>query len=156
MDNKEEIRQKLNLPDLSQIGMVVNDMDKTIQYFTKTLGLGPFVVPEITYHDKKYYGKPVDSTWKMGFCSLGAVELEIIEPCTGPTVYQDFLKEKGPGVHHIGFDVSNMNEILCQCRKIGIDIIQIGRTSTGGFAYLDTEKFSGVTFEIIQRKSRRA
>ena len=156
MRNTEEIKQRLSLPDLSQVGMVVHDMDRTMQYFTETLGLGPFVVPEVTYHDKQYCGKLVDSTWKMGFCSLGTVELEIIEPCTGPTVYHDFLKEKGPGIHHIGFDVPNMDEILCQCQQMGIDVIQMGRTQTGGFAYLDTEKIGGVTLEIIQRKARRA
>ena len=156
MKNSEEIKRSLNLPALSQVGMVVDSLDTTIRYFTETLGLGPFVEPEVAYHDKQYYGEPVDSTWRMGFCSLGAVELEIIEPFAGPTVYHDFLRDKGQGIHHMGFDVPDMDKILSQCQELGIEIMQIGRTPTGGFAYLNTEEPSGAVFEIIQRKARRA
>jgi len=152
----QKIRDKLHLPDISQVGMVVKDMDKTIEYYEKVLGLGPFVRPEISYIEKFYYGKPVDSTWIMGFCSLGPVELELIQPVIGPTVYHDFLKEKGEGIHHLGFDVKDMDEKIALCKKMGIQIIQSGRGSTSCFAYLDTVEIGGVIFELIQRESRRA
>jgi len=151
-----DIKEKLNLPDVSQIGMVVRDMKKTIQYWEKTLGLGPFVMPKISYEEKLYYGKPVDSEWMMAFCSLGPVELELIQPLKPPTVYHDFLREKGEGVHHLGFDVKDIDEKLALCKKVGIDIIQSGRGLTARFAYLNTAKVSGIIIELIQRKSRRA
>ncbi len=155
MRANREIREKLNLPGVSQIGIVVRDMDKAIEYYDKMLGLGPFVRPEINYDEKFYYGKPVDSVWTMGFCSLGSVELELIQPITGPTIYHDFLKEKGEGIHHLGFDVTEIDEKIALCRKIGIRIIQSGRGSTSLFAYLDTVVVGGVIFELIQRESRR-
>ena len=77
---------------MSQIGIVVKDMEKTIEYYEKVPGLEPFVRPDIIYKEKRYYGEPVDSEWIMGFCSLGSVELEIIQPITGPTIYHDFYK----------------------------------------------------------------
>ena len=150
-----EISEKLNLPNISQIGIVVKDMDRAIEYYEKVLGLGPLVRPEIKYDEKFYYGKPVDSIWIMGFCSLGPVELELIQPITGPTIYHDFLKEKGEGMHHLGFDVRDIDEKIALCKKMGIRIIQSGQGSTSRFVYLDTAAVGGVIFELIQRQSRR-
>jgi len=156
MEINQEIIQRLNLPAMSQIGVVVKDLNRTIEYYEKVLGLGPFVEPEITYSDTHYRGKPAQFYFKMGFCSLGHIELELIEPVTAPTIYHDFLKEKGEGIHHIGFDVKDMDEKIRISKELGIDVLQMGRTPAGGFAYLNTEKIGGVIFELIQRKCRRA
>ena len=155
MKVNQQIREKLNLPDISQVGIVVRNMDNAIEYYEKVLGLGPFVRPKISYAEKFYYGKPVDSLWIMGFCSLGLVELELIQPITGPTIYHDFLKEKDDGIHHLGFDLKNIDEKISLCKKMGIQVIQSGKGLTSRFAYLDTTKIGGVIFELIQRRGRR-
>jgi methylmalonyl-CoA/ethylmalonyl-CoA epimerase len=156
MEINRELVQRLNLPAMSQIGVVVKDLKKTIEHYQNVLGLGPFVVPEISYCDTYYHGQPAQFSFKMGFCSLGTVELELVEPITPPTIYHDFLKERGEGIHHIGFDVKDMDEKIQICKEIGINVLQMGRTPAGGFAYLDTDKVGGVIFELIQRKCRRA
>ena len=156
MEVNQEIIEKLHLPSMSQIGIVVKDLNKTMEYYDKVLGLGPFVEPEITYSDTQYRGNPAKFFFRMGFCSLGAIEMELIEPVTAPTIYHDFLQEKGEGIHHIGFDVKDMDEKIKLSKELGIDILQTGRTPAGGFAYLNTEKIGGVIFELIQRKCRRA
>jgi len=46
----------------------------------------------------------------MAFSSLGPVELEIIQPIVGPTVYHDFLEEKGEDIHHLAFDVKDIGK----------------------------------------------
>lgn len=155
MNINQQLIKKLELPPMSQIGIVVKDMDKTIEYYEKVLGLGPFVRPDITYKEKRYYGKPVNSEWVMGFCSLGSVELEIIQPITGPTIYHDFLQEKGEGIHHLGFDVQDIEKKLTFCKEMGIKIIQGGQGATSHFEYLDTGEIGGVIFELIQRGKRR-
>ena len=155
MNIKQQLIKKLELPPMSQIGLVVKDMDKTIEYYEKVLGMGPFVRPDITYKEKRYYGKTVNSEWIMSFCSLGSVELEMIQPITGPTIYHDFLQEKGEGLHHLGFDVKDIEKKLALCKEIGIKVIQGGQGETSRFEYLDTEAIGGVIFELIQRGKRR-
>ena len=106
MNINRQLIKKLELPPpMSQIGIVVKDIDKTIEYYKKVLGLRPFLRPDIIYKEKHYYGKPVNSEWVMGFCSLGSVELEIIQSITDPIIYHDFLQEKGEGIHHLAFNV---------------------------------------------------
>jgi len=155
MNSKQQLIKNLELPPMSQIGIVVKDMDNTIKYYEKVLGLGPFVRPDIIYKEKHYYGKPVNSEWIMGFCSLGSVELELIQPITGPTIYHDFLQVKGEGIHHLGFDVKDIEKKLALCEEMGIKIIQGGQGATSRFEYLNTAVIGGVIFELIQREKSR-
>ena len=46
MNAKQQLIKRLELPSMSQIGIVVKDMDKTIEFYEKVLGLGPFVRPD--------------------------------------------------------------------------------------------------------------
>ncbi len=153
MKINQEIRERLTLPAVSHIGVVVKDIDKTIKYYEKGLSLGPFVKIESSFTEIFYYGKLVNSLWVMGFCSLGPVEFELVQPISKLTIYHDFLKEKGEGIHHLGFDVKDIDEKLTLCEKMGIQVLQSGRNSAVYFAYLDTVEIGGVIFELVQRTS---
>lgn len=152
-----DIKRALNLPDASQICVASWDLKKTIQYCENVLGMGPFVTPEVHYTDKYYLGKPIpDSEWIMGFASLGPIEFEISQPVCGPSIYRDFLEQHGEGLHHIGFDINNLDEKLARCEELGIRVLCIGRTPAGGFAHLDTDHDGAPLVELIQRTARRA
>ena len=156
MEISDEIKQKLKLPPVSQIAVIVRDMDKAIAYYEDVLGFGPFLKPEVKITDKRYYGKPVEYTVNLSFCSLGPIEMELMQPGTGQSIYHDFLKEKGEGLHHLAFDIEDMEDRLDSYQKMGIEVMQSGRTEIGRFAYLDTESIGGVIIELLQRKGRRA
>lgn len=154
-----ETKERFKLPDVSQIGVVVKDIEKAVQYYESTLGIGPWVRLDIEYQDRMLRGKPADFKYKMAFASLGPVEFELIQPVEGATVYDELLEKKGEGLHHLGFDVGsmeNMEQRLAFFKEQGIEVIQSGRTEVGKFAYLDTEAIGGVIFELISRPGRRA
>lgn len=151
------IKRALDLPDASQICLAVWNLDKAIEYCTRVLGIGPFVTPEIYYAEKYYLGDAIpDSEWIMGFASLGPIELELSQPVKGPSIYQDFLDQRGEGLHHIGFDIKDLDSKIKRCEELGIRVLCSGRTPAGGFAHLDTTVNGGPLIELIQRKARRA
>jgi len=153
----DKIITTLNLPDASQVCVVVRDLDKAIHHYESVLGIGPFVRPEIPYQDKYYLGKPIpDSEWVMGFASLGPVELELTQPVKGPSIYSDFIEQHGEGLHHIGFDIKDLDTRLELCHRLGIEVLCIGRTPAGGFAHLNTHTEGDLLVELIQRTARRA
>lgn len=39
----EKITGKVKLPPVAQVGMVVKDIDKVIQFYSSTFGIGPWV-----------------------------------------------------------------------------------------------------------------
>jgi methylmalonyl-CoA/ethylmalonyl-CoA epimerase len=152
-----EVSRLLGLPAASQVGLVVRDLDDAIAHMERVMGLGPFVRLEIHYDDVMYHGRASpQSDWKMAFASLGPIELEVIMPITPPTIYHDFLETSGEGLHHVGFDLADLDGHLERCAQLGIAVLQSGRTPAGGWAYLDTVGLGGLMIELIQRKSRRA
>ncbi len=42
MKSMEEFTAKMDLPPVTQIGVVVRDLDQAMEYYTKIFGLGPF------------------------------------------------------------------------------------------------------------------
>ncbi len=137
---------------LFQIGVVVKSIDETIEYYRKTFGFGPFEIREVEFPDATYYGKIAGYRGKRAFFNLGPIEIELIELKGGKTIHEDFLREKGEGLHHIAFRVKNLEEARKKAEKAGLKVIQgFARPEDGaGYAYLDTDKVGGVIFELRQ------
>jgi methylmalonyl-CoA/ethylmalonyl-CoA epimerase len=152
----EEIRNALGLSEPDQLCIVVRNLKETAAFYDKVLGIGPFVFPHIEYESVTYQGKASQGYWEMAFARFGAFELELSSPVRSPSIYEDFLKEHGEGLHHVGFDVKDMDAVLREAEKQGFPVLMSGRTKTGGFAHLDTRRVGGTIFEIIQRTARRA
>ncbi len=151
----QEIRNALGLPDADQLCIVVRNLRETAAFYERVLGIGPFIFPHIEYDEITYRGRPSTGYWEMAFAKLGSFELELACPVRPPSIYEDFLREHGEGLHHVGFDVKDMEAVLREAEKLGIPILMRGRTRTGGFAHLDTRRSGGTIFEIIQRPARR-
>ena len=117
------IRQTLDLPELSQIGIVVNDLEQAIAYYANTLGFGPFtrsgVDFNLVFDFIEYRGERVETEFLMAFAALGNLELELIQPVSGPSHYRECLARSVEGLHHLCFDVDNLNERLERCRAMG-------------------------------------
>ncbi|MDD4876720.1 MAG: VOC family protein [Dehalococcoidales bacterium] len=135
-----------------QIGVVVKNIDETINYYKEAFGFGPFEVRQADYPDATYYGEIAGYRGKRAFFYLGPIQIELIELVDGKTIHETFLKEKGEGIHHIGFTVNNLKKSMENAEKVGLKITQsFTRPSGSGFAYLDTDKTGGIVFELIQK-----
>ena len=88
------------------LGIVVADMKKAVEIFETEMGIGPWEVAE---HAPFFYDKKVNDGIGMDFAGAmfrkDGYEIELIEP-VGPSIYMDFLKEHGPGVHHVMLESS--------------------------------------------------
>jgi methylmalonyl-CoA/ethylmalonyl-CoA epimerase len=77
----------------------------------------------------------------------------------GDTVYADFVREHGYGVHHLGILVEDMESALAEAEAAGVAMLQdgagFGRDGDGHYAYLDTEGEIGVMLELIERPEGR-
>ncbi|NTV35983.1 MAG: hypothetical protein HGA53_03430 [Anaerolineaceae bacterium] len=157
---------KLPLPFLNkgiaQIGMVVKDLDKTVEAYWKNFGIGPWhfytygkpLVKKMSYH-----GQPADYKMRIALSNFGPMRIELIELVEGNTVYADFVKSRGYGVQHLGLLVENMDSSLAQAKAAGIEMIMdgsgFGLDGDGHYAYLDTEDQFGVMLELIERPKGR-
>jgi len=144
------------LAKLGHIGMVVRDVDKTVEYY-ESLGLGPFEPPMQWVSNKKWVmGKPVppDSIVnKERILRIGDSMVQIIEPVKGGelSLWQNHLDTKGEGVNHIAFHVKDIDKQQAMMEAKGLEVLFASRfTQGGGCAYIDTGKVGGVLVELIE------
>lgn len=142
--------------DFVQIGVVVADLDKTTQTLTEVFGIGPFRTidwppADRTGFQRFYYGEPGEFTARMAFAELGPVELELIQPCDGDSIWADFLRERGEGIHHIRFNVSDLEPVIEYLDSQGIQVAQNGSGLRPGtnWANFDTGGIVGFTIEAM-------
>jgi hypothetical protein len=147
-----KVKKILGLERVSQVGIVVRDMDKAIKNCWEIFGI-PFpkvVVPD--YFNRLYRGNPENFRMKIGLAMMGDLQIELIQPLEGKTIYGEFLEKWGDGIHHLGFDVNNLDERVAAFRKLGAGILMSGERVGGKFAYMDTEGLVGIIIELIQRE----
>jgi catechol 2,3-dioxygenase-like lactoylglutathione lyase family enzyme len=146
------IAGKVKLPPLGQIGMVVKDLDKVMEFYSSTFGIGPWVTregdSEARAGEQTYRYKT-----KAAFAQLGPVVLELFQLTEGRSpVHSDFLDKGREGVHHLGFYMSEAEkeQIVADLAGIGITVAQSAEIrGRGSNAFLDTEKIGGLFFELI-------
>jgi len=139
-----------------QIGVVVKDLDRAIEGLTEVFGIGPFRKinwpPEGRTMEKYYYGKPGNFTARMAFTELGPVELELIQPLDGDSIWADFLEEHGEGIHHIRFNVLELEPLFQYMADHGIEVSQWGSGLRPGTAWANfaSEERVGFVIEVMK------
>jgi len=135
---------------IAQVGVVVKDLDRTIEFLT-SLGLGPFQIVTGDHPAAEVRGKKTSYQVRLAFSQQGPVQLELIEYQRGETIQKEFLDKKGEGLHHILFKVRDMGVTKERFAKKGIGALQWDRfTNGGGGGYMDTAGIGGILMEVIQ------
>lgn len=146
----------LELKRLVQIGIVVADRDRTTQLLTSLFGMGPFRLVEWPNRpESKYWYRGVEEKIrvKQAFVQLGDVEVELIQPVEGHNAYQDFLDQTGGGIHHVLFEVIDIDPVIEELAKSGVAVLQSGTGIRPGtrWALLDTQALLGFYVELRHR-----
>ena len=135
---------------IHQIGLIVKDLDKTVSFFT-AIGLGPFIIRNARHPAATVRGNKESYEVRIAICQQGPLQFELIEYIEGKTIHKDFLDQKGEGMHHIRFMVSDLDNVINKFAEIGVDVLQEDRFENGGgIAYMDTGNTGGVIMEITQ------
>lgn len=141
---------------IDQIGMVVVDVEETIKQLGNLMGINNFEL--INYPDASkeastfYKGKPANFSIKIGFVKLGSIDLELIQPLSGESIYKDFLDEHGPGIHHfrISLGEKDFNYICNHLKQAGIEVLSEGPgvRSKSDWVVFATREYFGTDVEI--------
>lgn len=135
-----------------QVGMVVQDARKTAREYEK-FGLGPFVEEDFPSVDATLYGKPANFKNRTLLANIGGWELELIQVLEGESIFQEFLDEKGEGVHHVGLYVEDYDLEMAKWKGAGVKVLMESKCPPpypegSRYAFLDTESLFGVVMEI--------
>ena len=141
------------LPQQLHIGVVVKDMDRTIQRLSSTFGIGPWDIKERRYPEEQVVVGKGPFSYRVAFAALGSIELELIEVLEGTTIHADFLNTRGEGIHHIGFRVPDMQKTVTTLQQQGIDVLQSAFREGARYSYMDPTELGGIMFEFVERKA---
>lgn len=153
----EELKNVLEDTKCIQIGFVVRDLEETKKRVAAFLNVPVPPTKESgdyeTVHTV-YKGEPAPSTkCKMAFFDLGGIQVEYIEPVENcPSVWTDFLEEKGEGIHHIAFPAKDIPSLTEKFELNGIPMMQKGeyRGQNGRYAYFDGTGVIKTFFELLE------
>ena len=127
---------------LDHVGIVVRDLDESIPLYEDILGVKPVSVRDV----------PTQNV-RAAFFEVGnGVVVELIEPTVPDSGVARFLQKRGPGIHHICFEVDKVDEELQEMAGKGISPIEPqGRVDiTGKIGFLHPKSTSGVLIELAQ------
>lgn len=139
---------KLILPEPSHVGYVTKDLERSMNVLGKTCGLGPFTTISPDYQNKRYRGQPEDFKMRLALVRIGDFLYELVEVIHGRTIYEDFMKDHGEGIHHLGYEISDLDRWIALYNEQGINPIMSGDRLGLKWAYFDTGE---ITIELLDR-----
>ncbi|MGH3636122.1 VOC family protein [Mycobacterium sp.] len=133
----------------SQIAWVTPSLDATEGALSALLGVKKWIrLPNVHFGPDgcTYRGRPADFVADIALSYAGDMQLELIAPVSGESIYTEFLRDCGPGLHHICFETDDIETALTEAAANGGEVVQRG-TMPGGmeFGYVSAPE-AGVPF----------
>ncbi len=127
---------------IDHIAIVVEDIELALEFWRDTLGLELSHVEDVP-----------DQKSIVAFLPTRDSEVELVKPTDELSGVARYLKKRGPGVHHICFEVDDIVETLTRLREKGVRLINDEPTiGTGGkkIAFIHPESTHGVLVELYE------
>ena len=127
---------------ISHIAIVVDDIDQALAFWRDALGLQLDHVEEVPEQQSI-----------VAFLPTGESEIELVQPTSDDTGVARYLHKRGPGMHHICFEVEDIQASLEQLKQKGIRLInESPMTGAGGkkIAFIHPESTHGVLVELYE------
>jgi methylmalonyl-CoA/ethylmalonyl-CoA epimerase len=127
---------------LNHIAILVEDLDSALEFWKDTLGLELDNIKELPEQEAR-----------VAFLPSGEGEIELVEPTTQNSGVARYLQKRGPGMHHICFEVDNILDILNQLKEKGVRLINDSpQIDSDGkkYAFIHPESTHGVLVELYE------
>ena len=130
------------LKKIEHIGIAVKDLEVSNRLYSKLLGV------------KHYKTEFVDSeSVKTSFFKLGENKIELLQATNPESAIAKFINKKGEGVHHVAFEVENIEAEIKRLITEGFELIdntpKLGADNKR-IAFLHPKSSGGVLVELCQ------
>jgi len=151
--NKQNQTPMLNTKKVAQIGIIVADIEKAVEGYSKLLGMEKpdiFLAENPADNPTTYKEKLTEGGCRLAFFDMENIQIELIQPVGGPSTWNDFLEETGGGIHHIAFWIEDMEGKISDLKRLNINEVQHGGWTGGQYSYLETPGEMGIFIELLE------
>lgn len=131
----------MKLKKIHHVAVVVSDIDNSIKLWRDTLGLTLDHIEEVPSQKSK-----------VAAFSVGDTQIELVQPLSEECGVGRFLLDRGPGMHHICFEVENIEETLNELKAKGVRLINETPQILEGrkMAFIHPKAAQGVLVELYE------
>jgi len=125
---------------IHHLGLAVRSLDEAAKFYRDALGL------ELTSREEV----PQEGV-RVAFLPAGEPRVELLEPLSEESPIARFLAKRGEGIHHVCFQVEDLDAAIASIRDGGGQFIEpVVRTGAGGhrIAFVHPKSSSGVLIEL--------
>jgi methylmalonyl-CoA/ethylmalonyl-CoA epimerase len=126
---------------IHHVGVAVENLDTAVETYEHLFGA------EVE-HRATVAGQGV----RAASLKLGEGRVELLEPLGEETPVGRFLAKRGPGMHHVAYEVSDVREALAELADAGADLIdESPREGLFGLevAFVHPDSVHGVLSEVV-------
>jgi len=127
---------------IHHIAILVEDLDASLTFWQDILGLKPSKVSDM----------PQESA-RIAFFPLAESEIELVQPTTTDSGLSRYLEKRGPGMHHLCLEVTDISALLVHLKANGVQLINDEpKIGEGGklYAFIQPKSANGVLVELYQ------
>ncbi len=126
---------------INHVAIVVRDIEESLKFWEEQLGLKLDhieVVP--TQHSR------------VAFIPVGDSEVELVQPTSSDSGLAAYLEKRGEGMHHICFEVDDIDAKLAELKEKGVRLINETAEVLPGrkMAFIHPKAGNGVLIELYQ------
>jgi len=127
---------------IHHIGVAVADLDASIRLYTSALGAQ-------LVHRASNEKEGLEAA----FLRVGDGEIELMSPLRDDSPVGKFMAKRGPGLHHVAYGVTDIDESLAEARDAGLELIdsepRVGMHGTR-IAFVHPKSLEGVLTEFVE------
>jgi len=127
---------------IEHLGIAVKDIDKANALYEQLLGVAPYKQEEVE-----------SEAVITSFFKVGESKIELLASTDEEGPIGKFITKKGEGIHHIAFDVDDIEKELDRLEKEGFQIInKVPKRGADNklVAFLHPKSTNGVLIELCQ------
>jgi len=126
---------------IHHLGVAVEDLDAALATYERLFGA-----------EVEHTATVEDQGVRAASLRIGGGRVELLEPLGEDTPVGRFLAKRGPGMHHVAYEVSDLQATLAELAKAGADLIdKQPRPGLFGLevAFIHPDSVHGVLSEVV-------
>ena len=130
------------LQKINHIGIAVQSLDATLPFYRDALGM--------TFKGEE---EVAEQMVKVAMLQVGESKIELLEPTSPDSPIARFLEKNGPGIHHIAYEVEDIEAAIAHMKDQGarmIDEIPRNGAHSTQIAFVHPKSSNGVLTELCQ------